>query len=295
MSIIFLWIELGPSTLAGLAVMILIIPLNFVISVRMRALQAEQMKYKDERLKMMSEILNGMKVLKLYAWEPSMEESVRNIRQKEINILKRIAYWNALSTLTWSSAPFLVRFARWSSTDIPAQVAVASFTAFVLSSDENVLTPGVTFTSLALFNILRFPMSMLAGLIGQTVQLNVSNKRVKDFLACEQLDPNVVNRIECGPRADKTLPAVKVEDGEFTWDVDAASTLKDLNVNIGVGQLVAVVGQVGSGKSSLLSALLGEMNKLNGSVTVRGSVAYVPQQAWIQNMTLQVSVIAWIY
>jgi hypothetical protein len=66
------------------------------------------MRFKDERIKMMNEILNGMKVLKLYAWEPSMERMVQGIRMKEINILKRIAYLNAVSTLTWASAPFLV-------------------------------------------------------------------------------------------------------------------------------------------------------------------------------------------
>jgi ABC-type Mn2+/Zn2+ transport system ATPase subunit len=83
---------------------------------------------------------------------------------------------------------------------------------------------------------------------------------------------------------------VSVASGEFTWDQTTGgdSTLRDLNVTIGTGQLVAVVGRVGSGKSSMLSALLGEMHKVKGNATVRGSVAYVPQQAWIQNLTLKV-------
>jgi len=149
----------------------------------------------------------------------------------------------------------------------------------------------VIFTSLALFDILLFPMNMLAGLIGQAVQLAVSNRRVKDFLSCEELDPNVVNRIETGPRTDSNTPAVEIVDGAFTWEtVTASPTLHDLNLRIPTGKLVAVVGQVGSGKSSLLAALLGEMTKVgSGSTTVRGSVAYVPQQAWIQNMSLQVN------
>jgi ABC-type multidrug transport system fused ATPase/permease subunit len=275
LALTFLWQELGVSSLGGLAVMILIIPVNLFIAVRTKSLQAVQMRYKDERLKMMNEILNGMKVIKLYAWEPSMQKTVADIRQREIYILKRIAYWNALSTFTISSAPFLV--------------AVASFSAYVLSSSDNILTPAVTFTSLALFNILRTPMNMLANLIGQTVQLIVSNRRIKDFLCSEELDAHIVNRID---RASPTMrtPAVSVVNGEFTWDqtAESTSTLRDMNINIGTGQLVAVVGQVGCGKSSLLSALLGEMHKVNGNVTVRGSVAYVPQQAWIQNLTLQV-------
>lgn len=273
LAISFLWQELGVSALAGLAVMILIIPINLFIAVRTKSLQAIQMRYKDERLKMMNEILNGMKVIKLYAWEPSMLTTVADIRQREIYILKRIAYWNALSTFIITSTPFFV--------------AVASFTAYVLSSSDNILTPSVTFTSLALFNILRMPMNMLAILIGQTVQLIVANKRIKEFLCSEELNANVVNRVN---RASTTSPAVSVVAGEFTWDqtTESTSTLRDMNINIRTGQLVAVVGSVGSGKTSLLSALLGEMHKVNGNVTVRGSVAYVPQQAWMQNMTLQV-------
>lgn len=111
LAIYFLWMELGPPVLAGLGVMILMIPINFVISTKMRSLQvgilkqfcaiirctaqACQMRHKDERIKMMNEVLNGMKVLKLYAWEPPMEAHIGEIRAKEVDILKQIAYLNA--------------------------------------------------------------------------------------------------------------------------------------------------------------------------------------------------------
>jgi hypothetical protein len=80
------------------------------------------------------------------------------------------------------------------------KVAVITFGVFVLSSTDNVLTAERTFVSLSLFNILRFPMSMLANLIGQTVQLNVSNNRLKGFLAADEIDPNFVNRFDEGAR-----------------------------------------------------------------------------------------------
>lgn len=67
------------------------------------------MQYKDSRIKLMNEILNGIKVLKLYAWEPSFAQKVLEIRSKELNVLKKSAYLNALSTFAWTSAPFLVR------------------------------------------------------------------------------------------------------------------------------------------------------------------------------------------
>lgn len=96
-----------PST-AGLAVMIILIPINAVLANKLKNLQIRQMKNKDDRIKLMNEILGGIKVLKLYAWEPSFENQVQAIRNKEINVLKRQAYLNAASTLVWSCAPFLV-------------------------------------------------------------------------------------------------------------------------------------------------------------------------------------------
>lgn len=108
LSLYFLWNELGPSVLAGLAVMIILIPVNGFIANKVKTLQIKQMKNKDERVKLMNEILSGIKVLKLYAWEPSFENQVLKIRNKEIKVLKSAAYLNAGTSFIWSCAPFLV-------------------------------------------------------------------------------------------------------------------------------------------------------------------------------------------
>lgn len=109
LSIFFLWQEMGPSVLAGVAVMITLIPINGVITNRVKKLHMKQMKIKDERVKMMSEILNGMKVLKLYAWEPSFEKNILQTRQKEIKTLKAASYLSAGMSFIWQCAPFMVR------------------------------------------------------------------------------------------------------------------------------------------------------------------------------------------
>jgi ATP-binding cassette, subfamily C (CFTR/MRP), member 1 len=96
--------------LAGLAVMIILIPVNGFIANRVKTLQIRQMKCKDERVKLMNEVLNGIKVLKLYAWEPSFEDQILKIREKEIKVLKSAAYLNAGTSFIWSCAPFLVSF-----------------------------------------------------------------------------------------------------------------------------------------------------------------------------------------
>lgn len=92
----------------GLAVMIILIPVNGVIANKVKTLQIRQMKNKDERVKLMNEILSGIKVLKLYAWEPSFEDQVQKIREKEIKVLKDAAYLNAGTSFIWSCAPFMV-------------------------------------------------------------------------------------------------------------------------------------------------------------------------------------------
>lgn len=120
------------------------IPLSGVIAAKLRDLQIVQMKVKDERVKSMNEILNGMKVLKLYAWEPSFEKLILTTREKEMVVLKKAALYNAGTYFVWSLAPFLV--------------SLASYITFVMLG--GILTPNIAFVAVALFNILRFPMAM---------------------------------------------------------------------------------------------------------------------------------------
>uniref|UniRef100_A0A3B3WF06 ATP-binding cassette, sub-family C (CFTR/MRP), member 3 n=1 Tax=Poecilia mexicana TaxID=48701 RepID=A0A3B3WF06_9TELE len=265
LALYFLWQNLGPSVLAGVAVMIMLIPFNAVIAMKTRTYQVEQMQHKDARIKLMNEILNGIKVLKLYAWENSFKEKVLAIRQKELIVLRKTAYLGALSTMAWTSAPFLV--------------ALTTFAVFVTVDEKNVLDAEKAFVSLSLFNILRFPLNMLPQVISSLVQASVSLKRIQNFLSHDELDPDSVDR--------KTKLAVSVVNGKFTWAKEDEPVLDNINVMVPQGSLVAVVGHVGCGKSSLISALLGDMEKVEGEVSVRGSVAYVPQQAWIQNATLR--------
>ncbi|XP_058792374.1 multidrug resistance-associated protein 1 isoform X5 [Phymastichus coffea] len=270
LALYFLWRILeGPAVLAGLAVMIILIPVNALLAGKVRNLQIKQMKNKDERVKLMNEVLSGIKVLKLYAWEPSFEEQILNIRNKEIKVLKEAAYLNAGTSFIWSCAPFLV--------------SLVSFATFILIDDTHILDSETAFVSLSLFNILRFPLSMLPMMISNVVQASVSVKRINQFMNSEELDPDNVQHDQ-----SEVNPLI-IENGNFAWDSENIEkpVLRNINLQIKPGQLVAVVGTVGSGKSSLISAMLGEMEKLSGRVNTKGSIAYVSQQAWIQNATLQ--------
>ena len=316
-SMYMLYQILGPSVFAGLAVMIILIPVNGFIAAFTRKLHLKLMKQKDVRVKKMNELLQGMKILKLYAWEQSFMNEVNIIRNKELSIMLKMAYLSAGTSFIWSCAPFVV--------------SLVTFATYVLSSEENVLDSQKAFTSLALFNILRFPLSMLPFMITSAVQANVSIKRINKFMRSRELDLQTFGKSET---KDKEV-AVKVTNASFNWEeaptnlettkaklngaakengdgkVNGDSKgkedettkmlngsgekeketpvfkLSDLNISIKTGSLCAIVGSVGSGKSSFLSALLGEMDKTAGEIELSGRIAYVSQQAWIQNATLK--------
>uniref|UniRef100_A0A336KB87 ABC-type glutathione-S-conjugate transporter n=1 Tax=Culicoides sonorensis TaxID=179676 RepID=A0A336KB87_CULSO len=270
LSLFFLWMILGPSVLAGLSVMIVLIPVNGYFANKIKILQIKQMQNKDERVNLMNQILNGIKVLKLYAWEPCFKNQISNVREKEIKVLKQAAYLNAGTSFIWSCAPFLV--------------CLVTFSTYVLASDENILTPTKAFVALVLFDIIKLPLALLPMLVVYIVETSVSLKRINKFLNAEELSSANVEK--CIAEAS----AILIENGKFQWN-DEEIILKNINMKVHKKSLVAIVGSVGSGKSSLLSAILGEMDRLSGRVNIKGSVAYVPQEAWIQNTTLKNNVI----
>uniref|UniRef100_A0A663DUI7 ATP binding cassette subfamily C member 2 n=1 Tax=Aquila chrysaetos chrysaetos TaxID=223781 RepID=A0A663DUI7_AQUCH len=247
LAIVFLWGELGPSVLAGIAVMVLLIPINGFLVAKAKTIQVRNMKNKDERMKIMSEILNGIKILKLFAWEPSFEKRVNEIRARELKDLVNFSYLQSISIFVFTCAPFLV--------------SLASFAVYMLVDENNILDAQKAFTAISLFNVLRFPMAMLPLVLSSLVQVRLKKGQ--------------------GVQGDLMIPLPKpTHEGQatFAWDV---------TLDIAPGSLVAVVGAVGSGKSSLVSAMLGEMESIKGHINIQGSLAYVPQQAWIQNATLK--------
>ncbi|KTF80935.1 hypothetical protein cypCar_00017707 [Cyprinus carpio] len=231
--------------------------------------QEVQMKYMDGRIKLMNEILSGIKILKFYAWENAFRERVLGYREKELNALKKSQILYSISIASFNSSTFLIAFAM--------------FGVYVLIDEKHVLDAQKVFVSMALINILKAPLSQLPFAMSTTMQAVVSLKRLGKFLCQDELKLDSVERAPYHPDID----GVVIDNGTFSWSKDSTPCLRRINVKGQRGSLVAVVGHVGSGKSSLLSAMLGEMEKKSGHVTVSGSVAYVPQQAWIQNATLK--------
>ncbi|KAG6526453.1 hypothetical protein ZIOFF_016438 [Zingiber officinale] len=268
-SVLLLYQQLGVASLVGSLVLVLLFPIQTLVISRMQKLSKEGLQRTDKRISLMNEILAAMDTVKCYAWEQSFQSKVQTVRNDELS-------W-------FRSAQLLAAFNSFLLNSIPVFVTVASFGVYSLLGGD--LTPAKAFTSLSLFAVLRFPLFMLPNLITQVVNCNVSLKRLEDLLLAEEriLLPN--------PPIEADLPAITIKNGNFSWDSKAETpTLSNVNLDIPVGSLIAIVGSTGEGKTSLISAMLGELQPVAGSdtsVTIRGTVAYVPQISWIFNATVR--------
>ncbi|XP_023004008.1 ABC transporter C family member 2-like [Cucurbita maxima] len=267
-AMVLLYQQLGVSSLLGASLLVLLFPIQTLVISRLQKQSKEGLQRTDKRIGLMNEILAAMDTVKCYAWESSFQSKVQSIRDDELSWFRKASLLGALNGFILNSIPVLV--------------TVAAFGLFTVLGGD--LTPSRAFTSLSLFAVLRFPLFMLPNIITQVVNANVSLKRMEELLLAEEkiLLPN--------PPINPQLPAISIENGYFSWDSKAEKpTLSNINLDIPVGSLVAVVGSTGEGKTSLVSAMLGELPAIaaDSSVIIRGTVAYVPQIAWIFNATVR--------
>lgn len=268
-SMFLLYEQLGVAIFSGLAIMIINIPFNGWIAVKLKEFQLLVMREKDKRIKLLSEIFNGIKIIKIHAWEDAFKKRTEDIRAREIKSLNEQTWYSAAITFAFSCLPFIV--------------ALSSFATYVLIDDRNVLDANKVFVSLSLFNIIRIPLAVLPMLITNLSQYIVAVKRINKFLESEEIDPDSIKPI------DDEANVIRITNGSFKWDPARDMVLSDINFEVPRRKLVAVVGAVGSGKSSLMSAVLGDLVKCDGEVLLdqNSSMAYVPQEAWILNTTVK--------
>ncbi|KAG4066305.1 hypothetical protein HA402_000529 [Bradysia odoriphaga] len=272
--VILLWRELGVAFLPGIGILCSIFPINWALSTVSAKYQCARMTKKDERIKIISEVLSGIQIVKLYAWEPSFQTEIRTVRLEEMQLLRKRMFIGCATEFIHNSVPFLVSLA-------------AFFTYTYMSGD--VVSPKKAFTVVTLFNILTGPIIDLPSCISSIVDAFVSFKRVNNFLNAEEVHPEA-KIIQ--PRSAAHKPAIEIIDGNFAWEdlLTCNWKLSDINLKIKSGKLTAIVGRVASGKSSLLSAIIGDM-KHSGEVIVCGRIAYAPQVPWILNTSLRENIL----
>jgi len=256
------------GSFAGLGVTLALIPLNTFIGKKVGQYRKVQMKYTDQRVKLTTEVITGIKAIKLYSWEEPYVDRIAKLREQELRQLWKTGLLMSINRMFFMAGPILI--------------SLFAFGTYALMGNR--VTASVAFPALALFNILRFPIIMLPMQIMSLIFGKVALDRIQKFMNSEEIE-------EAPTAIPSSKTGITVTGASFSWAPEAPETLHNINLTVQPGQLVMVVGEVGSGKSSLLSAILGEMHPCGGAVCVQGSIAYTAQDPWIQNMTVEKNVV----
>ncbi|CAL9113676.1 unnamed protein product [Musa acuminata var. zebrina] len=272
LALAILYKNVGIATIATLVATIISIIVTIPLAKVQEEYQDNLMSAKDERMRKTSECLRNMRILKLQAWEDRYRLILEEMRNVEFKWLQRALY-----------AQSVITFIFWGS---PIFVSVATFATSILLGGQ--LTAGGVLSALATFRILQEPLRNFPDLISMIAQTKVSLDRISGFLQEEELQEDATIVVPRG----LTGNSIEINDGEFCWDPSSAiPTLSGIQLKVERGMRVAVCGIVGSGKSSFLSCILGEIPKTSGEVSISGSAAYVPQSAWIQSGNIEENIL----
>ncbi|XP_008409804.1 ATP-binding cassette sub-family C member 8 isoform X1 [Poecilia reticulata] len=313
LGVILLYYLLGISALIGATVIAVLAPVQYFVATKLSQTQKNTLEYSSERLKKTNELLRGIKLLKLYAWEHIFRDSVEETRGKELTSLQAFALYTSISIFMNAA--------------IPIAAVLTTFVVHVHISENADLSPAVAFASLSLFHILVTPLFLLSSVVRSTVKALVSVQKLSEFFSSDEIgeeqEPKVTVSSGCSNHnqnryqavsSSKPFPSssssflsrcfqplkvvnrkrpprdewnnyrsqgdqeddgpsqevnqdicIKITSGYFTW-TDGPPTLSNVDIKIPFGKLTMIVGQVGCGKSSLLLAALGEMQRVSGTV-----------------------------
>jgi len=299
-AVALLYRVLGASSFVGIVLMVLVLPLNMFIAKSFQKAQKRIMAATDARIHATNEVLQNIRIIKYFAWEKRFEETVNEKREAEVTAL-----WNKY--ILWACG-----FTVWSG--IPILITFASFLVFT-KVEKRPLVPSIAFPALSMFSLLRIPLDQLADMIAHVQESKVSVDRVEAFLNEEETEKYV--QLKNSRQASPHDTRIALQHATLTWappkqrksEANASSfKLIDMNVDFVIGELNIIAGPTGSGKTSLLMALLGEMHLTEGMVHLPGgysrqqlrpdpetglteSVAYCAQQAWLVNATIKENIL----
>ncbi|KAG0057832.1 Multidrug resistance-associated protein 1 [Gryganskiella cystojenkinii] len=305
-SMTMLYSLLGWTMLAGVLAMLALLPLQGWQAQIFESMQDEKLTAMDQRVRITTEVLSSMKIVKLYGWSKAFLDRITLIRKKELEALRRIGLVQSFMSIAFISSSLII--------------SLITFGVYAVWGGPNLtpgtLTPEIVFVSMSLFAMLKGPIASLSDATTTTISVLVGTKRIQEFLLKEEVNELDIVRFHNLPRNPEDS-VISIKEASYSWSspltqgskstvvmdertallLDTESEyhttqyagfgLQKINLEVKRQQLTAIVGRVGMGKSSLLSALIGDMYKLKGQVQISGSIAYVPQQAWIVNATLK--------
>ncbi|XP_027924831.1 ABC transporter C family member 10-like isoform X3 [Vigna unguiculata] len=272
-ALIILFRAIGLATIASLVVIVLTVLCNTPLAKMQHKFQSKLVVAQDERLKVSSEALVNMKVLKLYAWETHFKNAIERLRNIELKLLSAVQLRKAYNIILFWISPVLV--------------SAASFGACYFLNVP--LHANNVFTFVATLRLVQEPITAIPDVVGVVIQAKVAFSRIVNFLEATELQ-SAKFKHRCFD--DSIKGSISIKSADFSWEGNVSkSTLRNINLEIRHGQKLAICGEVGSGKSTLLTTILGEVPLTKGTIEVYGKFAYVSQTAWIQTGTIRENIL----
>ncbi|XP_030210094.1 multidrug resistance-associated protein 4-like isoform X1 [Gadus morhua] len=256
-----LWGEIGPSCLVGIALLIFLMPLQTQFGRMFSVYRSRTAVLTDHRIRTMNEVVTGMRIIKMYAWEKPFAALVSEYRTEEIVNLMKSSMLRAANMATYFSASKII--------------VLFTFAVYVMLG--NTITASRVFVTVSLYGAIRLTVThFFPSALEKLFESLVSIERIQTFLNLEELPKNT--NVFCQPKDASVI----IQELVCYWDKNQdAPSLQKISLSVGSRQLVAVIGPVGAGKSSLLSAILGELPLDKGVVKVKGQLTYACQQPWV--------------
>nr|CAD7589685.1 unnamed protein product [Timema genevievae] len=257
----FIWQFVGISALVGVGALFLqTVPVQGYLGKLTSKLRLKVALRTDERVRLMSEIISGIQVIKMYAWEKPFEKMVALARKHEIDVVKQASY---LRGVYFSAMVFSERMTLF-----------LTLLSYVLLGNH--ITPEKVFSLAQFYNIMQLTMAIFyPQAIQFAAEAKVSIKRLEDFLSLEET-------VAVTERTGHSKMGITLSGVSASWeDNSITDTLSQINLNVQPDQLCVVIGPVGAGKSSLLQAILKELPLSKGTITASSEVSYASQEPWL--------------
>uniref|UniRef100_A0AAX7TTZ3 Multidrug resistance-associated protein 4 n=1 Tax=Astatotilapia calliptera TaxID=8154 RepID=A0AAX7TTZ3_ASTCA len=271
--IVFLWYEIGPSCLAGVATIAVMMPIQTWFGKLFGIFRSKTAVLTDSRIRIMNEVVSGIRIIKMYVWEKWFSALVTEVRKKEISRILKSSYLRGLNMASFFASSKLIIF--------------VTFTVYTLLG--NTMTASQVFVTMSLYGTIKVTLTLFFPLaIEKLSETVVSIRRIKNFLLLEEIERKNIML----PLAEKGGNSIEIEKLTCYWDksLDAPS-LQNVSITAKSHQLLTVIGPVGAGKSSLLSAILGELPRDTGTLKVKGQLTYASQQPWVFPGTIRSNIL----
>ena len=290
---------LGYSSIPGLVVMVILLPINIAFARGFGKFQKKIMAATDKRIHTTNEVLQNIRIIKFFAWEHRFSNIVNEKRSAELKALRSKYILWAFAVAVWNTVPVVITF--------------FSFLVYTLV-EKKPLYPSIAFTAISLFSILRVPLDQLGDMIAHVQESKVSIDRVEEFLNEDETEK--YEQLRHDNLDEDGNQMIGFQHATFSWggketegeEISTAFRIMDIDIKFEIGKLNIVAGPTGSGKTSLLMALLGEMTLIKGKVFLPGgysredvrpdpetgfteSVAYCAQQAWLVNANIKENIL----